>query len=216
MCRGTHTHWSQIPAKLLKGEYSIPIVALGCAPYHYLMCNQEYNFNQMMESTCICHPLYAVENKNYTAIKPSGNRKMSQSQCLPMAGVPCRFNIENTEFGKLLFDYVPCAPNMVCQNLTEINLENNQNKSKWELFEKTFTGFGMSPIARDYLVSRATAMCVCAKGQPNSVEIFIQTPFNECLVPVKGGGEMIHFMQRGWLNGKEMLIGMLLVIRNIF
>ncbi len=208
MCRGTHT-WNQ--DKKHESTHSIPIVARGCAPQHYLICNQEYNFDQMMESTCICHPLYAVENKNFT------NNFTWESQCLPMAGVPCSFDRDQrTEFGRLLFAKVQCAPNMNCTSLKEINKHKRQNKSNWELFEKTFAGFGMSPIARDYMVSRATGMCVCEKVKDvhgNMVEKYIQTPFNECLEPVKARGEMIHFRQGGWTNGgKELLIGILIII----
>ncbi len=210
MCRGSHTMDRQLRPRRHAVKHDMPIVALGCAPYHYLMCNQEYNLDQMMESTCICHPLYAVENKNYTD-NANDTSKPKELQCLPMAGVPCKFNVDTTtSFGRLLFAEVQCAPNMMCKNLTAINRENMENKSNWELFEKTFAGFGMSPIARDYMVSRAMGMCVCNKEKDvhgNMIEKFIQTPFNECLEPLKGGS----VMQRGWMNGKKLVILMLLM-----
>lgn len=147
----------------------IPIVGLGCAPHHFLTCDQDYNSDQIMNSTCICHPLYSVEN----------NDTKSPIQCLPMAGVPCWFNITD-DFGGILFEKTGCAPRMECKTLQEVNAERRQKKTKWELFEKSFAGFGMSPIARDYMVSRAMGMCVCNKDTHGKHE-YIQTPFNECL-----------------------------------
>lgn len=217
MCRGTSPLYKgdfEVEKRRYESTYKIPIVALGCAPYHYLMCNQEYNYDQIMESTCICHPLYSVENNDTY----NGMIGM-EPQCLPMAGVPCEFDkSEGTDFSELLLHEVKCAPNMVCKKIKDINHERKQNKSVWELFEHSFTGFGMSPIARDYMVSKAIGMCVCNKTEDahgKMVEKYIQTPFNECLEPRKSKGEMIHFGRKGgWIKDEvELFVGIFVLMK---
>lgn len=147
-------------------ELKIPVVGLGCAPNKLLFCDQNYNDFQMMQSKCICHPMYAFySNKT--------------DECLPMAGVPCRFNQSADGFAKL-FTSKDCAPNMECISLEVINARKTEDKDRWQRFEKSFAGFGMSPIARDYMVSIATHGCVC-KRDASGQDLYIETPFNECL-----------------------------------
>lgn len=144
----------------------VPVVGLGCAPHKFLFCSQEYTEDQLLNSTCICHPLYSQASEVTLATSGIYNKN---NACFPKAGVPCKFNTTN-DFGDLLPKIaLTCGANMKCEDISDTS-------NNWKLFEKGFAGFGMSPIARDYLVSRATGYCKCNGG-------FIQTPLNACVEP---------------------------------
>ncbi|CAL8131414.1 unnamed protein product [Orchesella dallaii] len=148
---------------------NVSVVALGCTPYNFHFCDQEYAADQLMDSKCICHPQYSIPNANYS--KKLKDNPLTNPTCFPTAGVPCGFDNTGDDFSKLLPTRFTCAPNMVCNNLTE-----DQLKFRWNTFRRSFTGFGMSPIARDYMVSKATHICEC-----NDTDRTIQTVMNQCV-----------------------------------
>lgn len=143
----------------IKIKFKVLKVALSCNPFELTYCRTEYDDSLTIKSRCDCNYLYSVKEKT-----ASGSFK-----CIAKAGVPCIFNQDPsiTDPFLTLPTSTDCHSSLICRNASK----EQQRKT----YQKAFHGFGITPIAYEYMIENAAGYCDCGSPSHTINEL------NECV-----------------------------------